>query len=160
MSPEEQFERELIEVFSDLADLFGNPRSSGQIYGLLFASPHPLTMEQIAAKLHISMGSVSNGLRALEGFGAVEKKEATTHRGQAHYTALLRLRPLVQGFVENRLVPKLQASNVRLEGLQQLVQDLPAAMTEEARLRLERVTHWHQRAAKVVGAAEKLIRMV
>ena len=34
---QEQFVRTLVEVFSELADLFGNPRSHGQIYGILFA---------------------------------------------------------------------------------------------------------------------------
>ena len=38
-------QRELVVVFSNLAELFGNPRSLGEIYGVLFASEHPLSME-------------------------------------------------------------------------------------------------------------------
>ena len=34
-----QFESGMVSVFAELADLFGNPRSHGQIYGLLFSSP-------------------------------------------------------------------------------------------------------------------------
>ncbi|MFA7345100.1 MAG: hypothetical protein WC003_12425, partial [Terrimicrobiaceae bacterium] len=69
----QKFEQCLISVFSDLADLFGNPRSHGQVYGILFSSPVPLTMEEITNRIGISMGSVSIGLRALEEFGAVER---------------------------------------------------------------------------------------
>ena len=48
------YEEGLVAVFADLAEMFGNPRSYGQIYGLLFAREAPLTMEEIAWRLDIS----------------------------------------------------------------------------------------------------------
>ena len=53
----EELERELVAIFSDLADLFGNPPSHGAIYGLLFAAEIPLSMEEIVLRLNISKGS-------------------------------------------------------------------------------------------------------
>ncbi|MFM8231936.1 MAG: GbsR/MarR family transcriptional regulator, partial [Chthoniobacterales bacterium] len=75
MSLPDSYESALDGIFADLAELFGNPRSYGQIYGLLFARETPLTMEEVARRLDISQGSISQGLRQLEAFGAVVKEK-------------------------------------------------------------------------------------
>ena len=100
----ESFENTLVEVFSELADLFGNPRSHGQIYGILFASPEPLTMDAIAARLGISKGSASQGLRALETLGVIDRDASTR---TSTYAARLELKLLISGFVRQRLMPRL-----------------------------------------------------
>ena len=83
-------QRELVVVFSNLAELFGNPRSLGEIYGVLFASEHPLSMEEIIRRLGISKGSASQGLRQLEDLGAVLREKE--NGGRSHlYAARLRL---------------------------------------------------------------------
>lgn len=69
VSPE--FERGCVEFFADVVQVFGVPRSVGQIYGLLYASPVPLSFTDIAGKLDISRGSTSQGLQALRELGAV-----------------------------------------------------------------------------------------
>jgi hypothetical protein len=69
VSPE--FERACVEFFADVVQVFGVPRSVGQIYGLLYASPQPLSFTAIAGKLDISRGSTSQGLQALRDLGAV-----------------------------------------------------------------------------------------
>jgi hypothetical protein len=116
--PEAAFEQTLVEVFSELADLFGNPRSHGQIYGILFASPEPLTMDAIAARLRISKGSASQGLRALESLGAIEREP--NGRCSA-YSARLELKVLIAGFVRQRLLPRLSSSQSLLAELQPLL---------------------------------------
>jgi len=51
--PEKKIQSTLVDVFAELADLFGNPRSHGQVFGLLFSSTAPLPQEDIAEKLKI-----------------------------------------------------------------------------------------------------------
>ena len=148
LSPErESFERGLISVFSELADLFGNPRSHGQIYGLLFSSPVPLIMEEISSRIGISMGSVSNGLRAVE-------RQINGKFG--FYVAKLELKTLISGFVRQRLVPRLEKSKATLKGLSSLIDQMPAEEATEAEFRLNRVIQWHTHAAQLLPLAEKI----
>ena len=150
----EQFENTLAEVFSELADLFGNPRSYGQIYGILFASPEPLTMDDIAARLGISKGSASQGLRALETLGAIERDASTR---TATYAAKLELKVLISGFVRQRLLPRLVSSKTQLNALKPLLPSLPTEHSADYQLRLKRVTQWHDRALRFIPLAQKLL---
>ena len=150
----QKFEQGLISVFSELADLFGNPRSHGQVYGILFSSHLPLTMEEITNRIGISMASVSLGFRALEELGAVERH---VNGKFGVYTAKLELKTLISGFVRQRLVPRLEKSNVTLKELSSLVDQMPAGEAREAGFRLHRVTQWHTRAKQFLPLAEKLL---
>ena len=60
-----ELENEIVEHFADLAAMLAQPRSYGQIYGLLFASTQPLSFTDIVERLDLSKGSVSQGLKAL-----------------------------------------------------------------------------------------------
>lgn len=147
-------ETALVEVFSELADLFGNPRSHGQIYGLLFSSPEPMRMEDIARRLGISIGSASQGLRVLEEIGAVERDTSGRY---ATFTARAELKTLIAGFVQRRLVPRIEANLARLDGVRPDLSDLGAGLAREYRWRLERVTKWHRRALDFLPLARKLL---
>lgn len=149
-----QFENTLVEVFSELADLFGNPRSHGEIYGILFASPDPLTMDDIAARLGISKGSASQGLRALEALGAIDRDASAR---TSTYAAKLELKVLISGFVRQRLLPRLDSSKTQLATLAPIVTKLPAEHSADYQLRLKRVTQWHDRALRFLPLAQKLL---
>jgi len=56
---------DMIEVSARVCQFLGIRRSTGQIYGLLYLSPEPLTLDEIAESLGISRGSVSTGTRLL-----------------------------------------------------------------------------------------------
>lgn len=56
---------DMIEVSARVCQFLGIRRSTGQIYGLLYLSPKPLTLDEIAESLGISRGSVSTGTRLL-----------------------------------------------------------------------------------------------
>lgn len=149
-----QFDQGLVDVFAELADLFGNPRSHGQIYGILFSSPGPLTMEEISNRVGISLGSASLGLRALETLGAINRE----NKGRiALYSARLELKTLINGFITQRLIPRLRNSQSTLESLKSLVQDMPEHEATEAEWRLKRVTQWHTRATQFLPLAEKIL---
>lgn len=150
----------LVSIFADLAELFGNPKSYGQIYGLLFASEDPMTMEDISRRLEISQGSASQGLRQLESFGAVVKDKANGTR-QARYTAKLEMRLLISGFLKERVIPRLEATDARVENLRQLLDahraTLNASFARTADHRLGRVAKWHSSARTVLPIARKIL---
>ena len=150
-----QFEEGMVSVFAELADLFGNPRSHGQIYGLLFSSPEPLAMEEIAKRIGISLGSASLGLRTLENLGVIERNNGAR---VALYTARLELKNLINGFIRNRLIPRLEKSNTTLANLAGVIPGMRPEEAKEAAFRLQRVTQWHTRAARFLPLAEKILQ--
>src|SRR5687768_13148657 len=65
-------EQGVIDYFVHLFRLFNLPKTVGEIYGLLFSSDAPLNLDEIVARLHMSKGAVSQGLKLLRTYGALE----------------------------------------------------------------------------------------
>lgn len=160
MSLPDSYESALVGIFADLAELFGNPRSYGQIYGLLFARESPLTMEEIARRLDISQGSISQGLRQLEAFGAVVKEKPDGSR-QALYSAKLEMKLLISGFLKERVIPRLESTESRVEEIRRALEAdkhvLDETFLETANHRLGRVAKWHRSARTILPLARKIL---
>ena len=156
----DSYESGLVDIFADLAELFGNPKSYGQIYGLLFSSDQPLSMEEIAKRLEISQGSISQGLRQLEAFGAVVKEKANGSR-QALYTAKLEMKLLISGFLKERVIPRLESTESRVEEIRRALeaekQSLDEKFLQTAHHRLSRVAKWHRSARTLLPIARKIL---
>ena len=58
-------QRDMIELGGRVCQLLGIPRSTGQIYGLLFLSAKALSLDDFVAALGISKASASTGTRLL-----------------------------------------------------------------------------------------------
>ena len=166
------YESGLVDIFADLAELFGNPKSYGQIYGLLFASEVPMSMEDIAQRLDISQGSISQGLRQLEAFGAIIKERNNGSR-QALYTAKLEMKLLISGFLKERVIPRLESTESRIKalraslsspsGLRSQSSDFSSGLRSQPsslasmRFRLDRVAKWHRSARTILPIARKIL---
>lgn len=70
----------------EMAESLSFNRSVGQIYGLLYLHPAPLSLGEIARRLSMSKGNASINLRALEAWGAVRAVAVPGSR-QDHYEA-------------------------------------------------------------------------
>ena len=109
-------EREVIAIFVQMAQALGAPRSLGEIYGLLFATPQPLSFQEIADRLKLSKGSVSQGLRFLRTVGAIKPVVVAQDRRE-FFEPVVELRALVGGFFKERLNPQLEAWGTRAKTL-------------------------------------------
>jgi hypothetical protein len=69
------FQAECVAFFAEVVQVFGVPKSVGQIYGLLYGSPEPLSFSDIVERLEISKGSASQGLQLLRSLGAIKLAE-------------------------------------------------------------------------------------
>lgn len=143
-------------IFADLADLLGNPSSLGSIYGLLFASTAPLSMEEIVQRLGISTGTASQGLRRLVELDAVTPTKADGER-VTRYTAKLELRPFVSAFLNQQLLPRLGKSSARLAHLESALGGLNPSDRETLRFRIGRASKWHSRAKTFLPIIRKLM---
>jgi len=127
------FQVECVQVFAELVQIFGVPKSVGQIYGVLYASPKPLSFSDIVERLDISNGSASQGLQFLRSLGAINVADARksqichlpsddTRVRSVAYEPELSLRKLLSGVLRERLAPLAATGTGRLARLRALAE--------------------------------------
>lgn len=151
------FETELVDFFVAAADLLGVPKSVAAIYGIVFASPVPLSFADIEARLNISKGSVSQGLRVLREVGALKDVSKPGDRAGL-FEPDLELRKLVSHYLENRLERQLGAGNDRLTELQRHVPGRNGD-AETRRKRLKQLQNWHDKARALLPIARTFLKL-
>jgi DNA-binding transcriptional regulator GbsR (MarR family) len=145
-----EFERECIDLFVHAAQALNIPRSIGEIYGALYASPDPLSMDQITERLGISKGSASQGLRWLRAIGAVRTTYIAGDR-RDHFLAQTALRELAEGFLREQVQPHLRRGDDYLSRLDQAASAVAGGTERKfARDRLQKVRRWHRFAARIL----------
>lgn len=149
-------EAEAVDLFVGLAQVVGLPKSVGQIYGLLYISTDPLSLDAVSARLDISKGSASQGLKFLRSTGAIRLVELDANRSD-RYEAETGLRALASGFLKEQIEPHLESGEERLGRLRKLVSEAPPSQRKALAARVDRLGTWHQRAA---GMLPLLIRFL
>lgn len=183
------YEEEMVRFFVDAADLLGVPKSLAAVYGIIFATPEPLSFSEIAAKLNFSNGSVSQALRVLREMGAIRRAEdgertaddglqttegggrrtedgqRTTEGGAGRASARerfvpdLELRKLVGRFLEQRLEKQLDSGSSRLDALKRTVPAGDKRATAELTRRLKSLSDWHTRARQLLPLARTVLKI-
>lgn len=144
-----ELDAEFIELFVRMAQLVGLPKSVGQIYGLIYASILPLSLDEIVSRLGISKGSVSQGLKFLRSTGAVQVVEVPNRRSD-HYVAETGLRSLARGFLKEQIEPHLESGQERLVRLRELAEAPDVGNPDLIRERIGRLETWHGRASDML----------
>lgn len=152
------FEEAVVELFVDAAEVVGVPRSVAAIYGIVFAAPGPLTFADIAKRLDLSKGSVSQGLKVLREMGAVKEVSTATDRSE-RFVPDLELRALVSGFLRKKVLPQLEQGSRRLADLEVRAKriddpDPEAKVAREARL--EKLESWRRKGQTVIPLMNKI----
>lgn len=98
----DKIEKELKIEFANKAGMLASRLSLnptvGQIYGLLYMSPKPVSLNEMVENLGISKGAISTNVRILESWGAVRKVWVDSSR-KDYYEA----NPDTLGIIINRL---------------------------------------------------------
>ena len=147
-APSRAFSHESVEFFADVVRVFGVPPSVGQIYGLLYASPVPLSFTDIVEQLDISKGSASQGLQLLRSLDAVI---AVTHEDdrREYFEPELSLRKLMSGVLQEQVssVAATGTSRVtRLRALAEQEKDAKAFCLD----RVRQLETWQRRLKTVL----------
>ena len=151
-------EVESIEMFINFLRLLGWPKSVGEIYGLLFVSAAPLAMDDIMARLGMSLGAASQGLKLLREFGAVRTVYIPGAR-KDHYVASGELSRFATSFIEEELLPRMQTAQERILRMEQM---LAAESPEERQLpaeRIDRLKYWLGKGQKVVPWLVRFLKL-
>ncbi len=158
--PKSRFE--MVEVTARLCQRLGMPKSTGQIYGLLFLSVDPLSLEEIADALGLSKASASTGTRHLIGWHAIRQVWKPGDR-KDYYEVQADLGDVLRANYLGFFKPKLDAASRKLVVLQELLDaDLQSGAIQNdehavGRERLQSIARVHSRIQKVLPFAEKLL---
>lgn len=165
------FEQECVGFFADAVQLFGVPRSVGQIYGLLYATPEPLTLADIVERLEISKGSASQGLQLLRTLGAIHEAEGASPSGISNaesqmpsrqvrgtaYVPELGLRKLIGGVLSEQVAPLAASSDARLARLAGAADIASGPMKDFYSKRVDKLSTWRRRLKVVIPVLGTLL---
>jgi HTH-type transcriptional regulator, glycine betaine synthesis regulator len=153
---------EMVEACGRICQLLGLARSLGQIYGLLYLAPKPLSLDEIAELLGISKASASTGTRQLAAWGGIRQVWVHGER-RDHFQVEAELNRMLRSCYEDLVKPRLEASERRLSRLAAtLEEDLSqgSISPEEYKLcaeRLKKVTQVQKKLQSFVPLAEKFL---
>ncbi len=97
---------------------FGFGRVIGQIYALLYLTPGPLCLDEIASELGISKASVSTTIRQLEGFGAVRNVWIKGDR-KDYYEAQTDFKAILRNGLLDKIRRKLDSAGEHMDSIEQ-----------------------------------------
>lgn len=157
-----EVEREVVRLCADGVRVAGLPKSIGEIYGLLFISREALSLDDLVARLGISKGSASQGLKMLRTLGAIREADGAdgADARRTYYRADLKLKQLVGGFIREQLRPHLESGQQRLKGIHEQV---VAQETEEPDLRkfqeerVKKLVRWSKKARLVFPLVQRVL---
>lgn len=151
----EALENDVIGVFIGLVQTMGLPKSVGQIYGLLYISKEPKSMDDIRQRLQISLGSASQGLRLLRAIRAVKVVYEPGSRRDL-FVAEVELRPLLAGFYREQMEPQLATAAAQLDALQPKIKSL-GPKGEHLNLRFQRLVRWRTQGSRWISRIVRLL---
>ena len=151
----------MIEAGGRLFQLLGLPRSTGQIYGLLYLATKPLSLDDIVELIGISKASASMGTRQLSSWAALRQVWVPGNR-RDHFEAVTDFGNVIRGTYTEFLKPRLASSRKRLEGLStSLEEDRASGALDDREYqlcaeRLTKLTRFQTRFQRLMPLAEKL----
>jgi DNA-binding transcriptional regulator GbsR (MarR family) len=153
-------ERQVVEIFVDGVRVLGLPRSIGEIYGLLFISRTPLSLDDLVERLHISKGSASQGLRTLKSLGAVREANGNTGATErrTYYEPAVELKRLVGGFIREQVRPHLDSGRNKIKQLSETALDVEdPEMRKFLGDRVDRLDQWLRSGGRVLPILQKIL---
>jgi DNA-binding transcriptional regulator GbsR (MarR family) len=115
MASETQSARqEMLQHVAELAGVLGLNRSVGLLYGVLYMSPEPMSLDQLAEAGSMSKANASLNMRHLESWGAARKIWVPGDR-KDYYEAVRDVPGIVARRMRDGLAPRLEALGDTLE---------------------------------------------
>jgi len=144
-----------IALAGDVAEMVSFNRSLGQLYGLLYISTQPMSLDEIAVTCKMSKGNASIHLRILEDWNAVHRSSQPGTR-KDYYNANLDIKSIVSQRFQEGLSKRLNLVRKRLAALKE-------DPTLADHLKEPHNAHWTQRMEKaeaLMGRVEKALPLL
>lgn len=148
MKQQTELEDLIVDAAGELAESLSLNRVVGRLYALLYISPEPVSLDEMARRLQISKASASVNIRVLEDWNAAQKVLVRGSR-KDFYTADADLVKIVSERLEQGLVRRLSAMEGRLGEVRRRLPEKGGS--READFYRERI----QKLAELKALAEK-----
>jgi DNA-binding transcriptional regulator GbsR (MarR family) len=153
------FEDECADLFAEVVQIFGIPKSIGYIYGILFSSSEPLSFSDIVQRGRISKGSASQGLQLLRELGAI--KQVHRPNGGLPYVLFepeLGLRRLISGILKGKIAPLITNGDSRARRLRQVAASASTRATRDFQIaRVKQLDTWRQQMGLILPVLKTLL---
>lgn len=90
-----------IQGVSRISNFWGFPKAMGAIFGAVYLSPTPMTLDELVIAVGVSKGAVSTNIRNLERLGVVHKNFKVGDR-KDYYTAETDFWKIAKGILKER----------------------------------------------------------
>jgi DNA-binding transcriptional regulator GbsR (MarR family) len=146
--------RKFIEAGGHTTQSFGLGRIVGQVYALLYLSPAPLCLDDIAAELGVSKASVSTTVRQLENWTAVKLVWMKGDR-RDFYEADTDFRSVLRHGLLTTIRKKLETAGTQIEHIETCLKEAKAtsngAKGKDMQIVVQRLERAKQFHGKVTG---------
>ena len=153
---------EFINTVTRLCQKVGLPRTFGEIYGLIYLSENPLSLDDISSMLSISKGSASIGTRKLLSLHAIRQVWAQGSR-KDFFEARADLKEVIHECMERFLKPNIEKSRKKLEKINQMLDDdlrngeISPPHHKLAKQRMKEIEKIEKKFRRALPFAERLI---
>jgi DNA-binding transcriptional regulator GbsR (MarR family) len=96
-----QAHENFIQGISRITNFWGFPKAMGAIYGAIYLSPAPLTLDDLVEQVGVTKGAVSTNVRMLERLGMIHKHVVIGDR-KDYYTAETDFWKVAKGILQER----------------------------------------------------------
>ena len=152
---------ELIESAGHSAQVLGFPKSIGEIYGLLYLAPQPLSSPQICEVLSASKGGVSQGVRQLLALGFIKKVRVLGNRKE-HYEAVLEIGEVMRTGFDQMIKARASAAERRMKSIKTTLKsersELDLADYALINRRLQRLSQAQKRVKKLIPLMDTFLK--
>lgn len=137
-----------MEISAQITNIYGMPQTAGRIYGLLAFTPRPMSLEEIAAMLHMAKSGVSTNLRMLEQLGFARKVWVKGDR-RDYWDIDLRMADMFYRFVRDNVSQEFELGFKAMNECKRLLSDSDIAEEnrEEAKSIMKRLEVFETLAA-------------
>ena len=152
---------ELVESAGHAAQVLGFPRSIGEIYGLLYLAPQPLSSPQICEVLSASKGGVSQGVRQLLALGFIRKVRVLGNRKE-HYEAVLEIGDVMRTGFDQMIKTRALVAERRMKSIKATLKSERSELEEEdyalVNQRLQRLSQVQKRVKKLIPLMDAFLK--
>jgi DNA-binding transcriptional regulator GbsR (MarR family) len=152
------FEDQVVNFFVGAAEALSIPKSLAAIYGILFASPLPLSFADIEARLDLSKGSISQGIRALREIGAIQEVSTAADRAEL-FVPDTEMRKIIAHFLESRVERQLDGAQGRLEEFNRALSAYSSAEQKLLKPRIQKLQRWHGRTRALLPVIRTFLKL-
>ena len=138
------------EQIAQVCRIYGIPARYGQLYALLFLSPDPLSLSDLAERSQSAKSTTSTAMRSLERYRFVRRRPRGSDR-QDYYEVVADPMQIMRDWVRSFLVPEMEVGAQMAAGLDSGIETL----IESAGYDDERAERLRARAAVVSAALEQ-----